>query len=94
MNRGYGVAAADGRGPLSINFTGAASSLIAVRVMKEKIVPTELLEDVKAVLAIMDAKYNSIVISEFTMNCTWSGTNIVLSPETIKETKQVDKKAN
>lgn len=94
VNKGYNVSAADGKGALSLTFKGAACSVIAIRVEKDTIVASELMDDVKAVLATINAKYNSVVISEYTLNCTWHGTNIVLNDNSISETKPVDKKAN
>jgi hypothetical protein len=94
VGKGYTVSAADYNGALSYTFHGAAATLVSLKLGKEKIVPSELMDDVRAVLTAMNAKFYSIVVSKYTVNCTWVGTNIAISPEKILETKLTDKKSN
>lgn len=95
VSRGYMVSAADYNGSVSYTFKGAVATLIALKVEKKvKIVSTQLMDDVRAVLASMDAKVYSIVVSKFTASCTWIGTNISVPTDNLPEMKQVDKKVN
>jgi len=94
VNKGYTVSPADFTGSISYTYKGAAASVVAVKVQKTKIVPTELMDNVKDILAGLNAKYFSVVVSKFTEDCTWFGTNIVIPADTQTEIKAVDKKSN
>jgi len=92
--KGYTVSPADFNGSISCTHKAAASTLIALKVEKDKIVCSDLMNDARNVLDEMKALYYGLVISEHTTNCTWLGTNINVSLPEEPETKAVDKKAN
>ena len=94
VNKGYIVSAADYKGTISSTFEGAAASIIGIKVEKSEIKRDILMEEVREILSSMKAKFYSIVISEFTKNCTWLPTNISFPKETTENPKNIDKNSN
>ena len=90
ITKGYAITAANGSTTTLIS-DGSPCVIIALRVEKEGITSRLLYEDIYYILCNIEAKYYSVVISEYSHQSLWSGSNIILDRVA---SPTVDKKLN
>lgn len=87
--KGYVVSAANGKTTTTADNN---YQLMALRVEKDDADAKLLYDDVSFVLTNLNTRYCSVVISEYTQESAWCGTNII--DDAGSKTKALDKKLN
>ena len=89
--KGYVISSA-ATDKITMTTENGASAIIGLRVSSGKTCQ-QIYDDVVEILTSIDAKFYSVIISEFSQNSMWAGSNIILS-KIEKENKPLDKKFN